>query len=221
MTFADERLKYNICSLCGNPDPDSKEHVIPKVFLEEPFPKNLPTTISCRKCNESYSKDEQYLACLIECVISGTTDPDKIERKKISRTLKNSSGLRKMLKNDKTSNKGDIFFTIDSKRVENVLIKLARAHLFYYINEINYEHPEILKYEPIINFTSEEKTLFFKNEGYLYPEIGSRYFISSIEENIDWHIIQEDSYQFLIESKSNLITVKILIRNYLACIITW
>ena len=62
--------------------------------------------------------------------------------------------------------------------------------------------------------------MFFQNESTLYPEVGSRYFISTIEKNIDWHIIQEGSYQFLIESKSNQITVKILIRNYLACIIS-
>lgn len=166
MLFVDERLKYNICSLCGNSEPDSKEHVIPKVFLEEPFPNDLPTTISCRRCNESYSKDEQYLACLIECVICGTTDPNRIERKRISRTLKNSPGLKKMLQNNKIiSDKGDISYNIDSARVENVLIKLARAQLFYYINEINYKKPLLIKYEPIINFSSEEKTLFFKNEG--------------------------------------------------------
>ena len=222
MTFVDKRLNYNICSLCGNPKPDSKEHVIPKVFLEKPFPNDLPTTISCRKCNENYSKDEQYLACLIECVICGTTDPNKIERKRISRTLKKSPNLRKMLENNKTiTDKGDIFFNIDSARVENVLIKLARAHLFHYINEINYEKPLFLKYEPIINFSPKEKALFLKNEGKLYPELGSRYFISSIEKNIDWHIIQRDSFKFLIEVKSDYNTVKFLIRNYLACIVAW
>jgi hypothetical protein len=163
MTFVDERLNYNICSLCGNHKPDSKEHVIPKAFLEKPFPENLPTTISCRNCNESYSKDEQYLACLIECVICGTTDPNKIQRKRISRTLEKSKGLRKILQNNKIiSDKGDISYNIDSERVENVLIKLARTHLFYYINEINYNKPSILKYEPIINFSSKEKKCFLK-----------------------------------------------------------
>lgn len=152
--FLDERLVQNICSLCGEvitPDTKiTKEHVIPRVFLEKPFPKELPTTLSCLKCNNSYSIDEQYLACLIECVISGTTDPNKIVRKRISRTLEKDVKLRKMLENKKIeSNEGRISFSIDNidkRRIENVLVKLARTHLFYLINEINLKDPKDLIY---------------------------------------------------------------------------
>lgn len=220
--FLDERLVQNICSLCGEVTPDTKEHVIPRVFLEKPFPKELPTTLSCLECNNSYSKDEQYLACLIECVISGSTDPNKIARERISKTLRRDFRLRKMLENKKIESiEGRISFSIDKTRVENVLVKLARTHLFYLINEINLKDPKDLTYNPIINLSPKEKNQFFENKGYLYPEIGTRLFSELVKKNnFNWHIIQDGFYQFLIEIAEN-VSVKILIRNYLACTITW
>ncbi len=33
---------------------------------------------ACRKCNNDFSIDEEYLGCLLECVIAGSTAPEKL-----------------------------------------------------------------------------------------------------------------------------------------------
>jgi len=61
--YADQRFNGQ-CVYCGAYS-DTKEHVPPKVFLDRPFPENLPVVESCAKCNTGFSLDEEYLACLI------------------------------------------------------------------------------------------------------------------------------------------------------------
>ena len=47
------------CAYCGG-RAETRDHVPPKCLLEKPFPKNLLTVPSCRRCNENFSSDEQY-----------------------------------------------------------------------------------------------------------------------------------------------------------------
>lgn len=70
--FVDERLKGS-CVYCGGP-PETVDHVPSRVFLDDPLPENLPVVEACRECNGGFSLDEEYLACLLECVMTGTTD---------------------------------------------------------------------------------------------------------------------------------------------------
>jgi hypothetical protein len=51
-----------ICYICGNADADTKDHVIPKTFLGRGNFNNAPrlTLPAHRKCNESFSEDEEY-----------------------------------------------------------------------------------------------------------------------------------------------------------------
>ena len=68
--FVDERLTGK-CIYCGR-NPETRDHVPSRVLLDKPFPDNLPVVDACRTCNEDFSQDEEYLACLIECAICGT-----------------------------------------------------------------------------------------------------------------------------------------------------
>lgn len=65
--FIDRRLT-GMCVYCGD-QPDTRDHVPSKVFLNEPYPPELPVVAACKRCNESFSLDEQYLACFLDCVI--------------------------------------------------------------------------------------------------------------------------------------------------------
>jgi len=81
-TFSDQRLDGH-CIYCGN-KPDSRDHVPSKVFLDRPFPENLPVVAACTECNQNFSLDEEYVACLLECTLCGTTEPKLLKRGKIS-----------------------------------------------------------------------------------------------------------------------------------------
>lgn len=67
--FIDER-HTGMCVYCGSP-PDTRDHVPSKVLLDEPYPPELPVVGACEKCSSSFSLDEQYLACFLDCVIHG------------------------------------------------------------------------------------------------------------------------------------------------------
>lgn len=64
-----------VCCYCGG-YADTVDHVPSKVFLDEPYPDNLPVVPCCRKCNEEFSLDEEYVAVLLECVRLQTFSPD-------------------------------------------------------------------------------------------------------------------------------------------------
>ena len=85
--YADERRK-GFCVHCGGPY-ETDDHMPSKVFLDRPYPENLPVCPACATCNEGFSKDEEYLACLLECVLAGDTDPQKIGRPSMCQTASN------------------------------------------------------------------------------------------------------------------------------------
>src|SRR3989442_243424 len=94
--FYDTRLKGS-CVYCGCA-PESRDHCPSRVLLDEPFPSDLPVVEACTRCNGSFSKDEQYLACLIECVLCGSVEPDRIRRPKIRRILLENPALGALLR---------------------------------------------------------------------------------------------------------------------------
>lgn len=83
--ISDFRLE-GYCVYCGG-KPETRDHVPSKIILDKPFPENLPVVPACNKCNQDFSKDEEYFACLIECVLRGTTEPVKLKREKIKDIL--------------------------------------------------------------------------------------------------------------------------------------
>lgn len=64
--FSDVRLN-EMCVYCGAYG-NTMDHVTSKVILDAPLPENLHK-IPCRavfECNQSFSTDEEYFACLME-----------------------------------------------------------------------------------------------------------------------------------------------------------
>ena len=85
-SYADDRLVVG-CIYCHG-DTDTREHVPSRIPLDEPYPENLPVLPACSKCNQGFSLDEEYFACLIECARTGGID--RVERPKIRRILQES-----------------------------------------------------------------------------------------------------------------------------------
>jgi len=50
-----------LCYNCGIREATTRDHIIPKTLIPDPKPPNLPTVPACRKCNQGFSKDEEYL----------------------------------------------------------------------------------------------------------------------------------------------------------------
>jgi hypothetical protein len=90
-TYVDDRLAA-FCYACGGA-PAPRDHVPPKVFLDEPYPEDLPVVGSCRTCNEGASLDEEYVACVLEVAARGTVDPSGLTRPKIVRKLTKNPSL--------------------------------------------------------------------------------------------------------------------------------
>jgi hypothetical protein len=132
-SYGDERI-LAACTFCGG-ETGTRDHCPSRVFLDEPFPENLPVVPACSTCNASFSADEEYLACLISCVIAGSTDPDKMPRTKIERILKRKLALRARIEQARSEINGTTIFNPENERVFAVITKLAQGHTLYEINE--------------------------------------------------------------------------------------
>jgi len=221
--FSDLRLE-GYCIYCGK-EPETRDHVPSKVLMDKPFPENLPVVPACEKCNEGFSKDEEYFACLIECILRGTTNPEKLERKKVKGILKRSPKLRARLTAAMEIHEGQIFFRTEEERVKNVILKLARGHATYENSELQLEEPISIVIRPITLMNEVEQNVYFSHDNGLLPEIGSRAFqrLFINDESVinNWVIVQEDKYMYSINHEEYGLTIKILIWNYLACEVVW
>ena len=225
--FADERFT-GMCVYCGG-EPETRDHVPSKVLLDEPFPSELPVVKACESCNSGFSKDEQYLACLLECVICGTGDPALVSREKIRRVLDENPLLAsRIARSCRTDETGGLSWETEVDRVQNVILKLARGHAAYEYSEPQLEEPQSISFAPI-SMLSEEQLLAFETPpvGTLFPEIGSRAFHKVLgvggevfTQEGAWQILQEGRYRYSV-SHSDGIQVRIAISDYLACEVIW
>lgn len=151
--YSDERLLLG-CIYCGAQD-ETREHVPSRVLLDKPYPENLPIVGACHPCNNNFSKDEEYLACLIEAVIAGSTDPAEIQRPNIAAVLSRSPGLRARIESSKTSEGGRTVFQIEHERVRRVLLKIARCHAAYELSQPCHEEPTSIWWQPMELLTEQ------------------------------------------------------------------
>lgn len=113
--FGDDRNK-SACVHCGGPN-ETRDHAPSVVFLDDPLPPDLPASPSCASCNQGFSNDEAYLACLLECVIVGSADPARIEREKIAALMRRRPSLTAELASLRQEEHGRTIFSFDRERV--------------------------------------------------------------------------------------------------------
>ncbi len=146
--FADERFAA-FCVYCGG-EPSTADHVPSKVLLDEPYPDNLPVVQSCDACNNSFSVDETYLACLIECALTGSVDSDSVRRPKVKRILTEMPALGSLIKSCRREDaSGNVSWEADIGRIRNVILKLARGHADYECSEPMLDEPDRISFIPI------------------------------------------------------------------------
>ena len=224
-TFSDDRLNH-FCAYCGD-TADTRDHSPSKIFLQEPFPANLPVVPACFNCNNGFSLDEEYLGCLLECVLSGATNPDMFSRVNIANILKDKASLKARLEKSKQIIDGSTHFQIEEDRVKNVVVKLAQGHCRFENSESMIEPPILVWFQSLETMTDIEVEDFFSiEEQQILPEVGSRATFELVVSSTGiplskWVIVQSENYRYSIVCLHNKRIVKIVIWGYLACKVIW
>jgi hypothetical protein len=220
----DSRLN-GICAYCGGL-PGTSDHVPSKVFLDQPYPQDLPVVECCHRCNSSFSDSEQYVACFLECVKAGTTNLDGMGRDKIVRTLAARTHLTKLIEASRREQAdGPTVWLPDLKKVRQVVIKLATGHLFHELSIPFQGEPESVSIAPLSSMCAADQEVFFSlDSGGLWPELGSRSFKAVLTGGPTafemWRIVQEGNYAYAVgQGGGNW--AKILMCDYLACHVAW
>lgn len=214
------------CIHCGGQD-ETRDHSPSRVFLDEPFPENLPLAPACRACNNGFSLDEEYLASLLECVTSGDVMPDAFERQKIANIVRRSPGLAARLRAARRTEDGQVIWSFDEARVSRVILKLARGHAAFELNEPQCSEPSSIGFAPLITMSDAQVDAFF-NElpgGSVYPEVGSRALerLFTGEDTAGdgrWVIVQPGRYRYA-AGWGGGVSIRMVIRDYLACEVVW
>jgi hypothetical protein len=178
-----------ICVYCGAV-PDTRDHVPSIVLLDEPFPDDLPTVPACGRYNHSLSEDEKYLACFMECVVCGTTDPQALHRHKMGHILTTKARLRRRI--DK-AREDCLNWRPEAESIRSVVLKLATGHTtFELLSRIKGVRFPTLR-EPsefavtTLDFLSDKEKAYFEDtwalELDLLPKVGSRAFVRCVEGN--------------------------------------
>ncbi len=225
MILMDERLRLDACIYCGGPH-ETKEHIPPKVFLDRPHPEYLPVVPACHNCNNQKSSDEEYLACIIECIVCGTTDISGLVREKTQKTLTHSPKLQSKIEECKQITPDGIIWDVDQERARNLAVKLAQGHIAYEEFVIS-EEPSSILVAPICALPLRTADLFSYDSGCggiaSWPEIGSRGFLRLFAADGggfvgSWIEIQEGRYRYKVMDSSS---VAIVIREYLGIYVSW
>ncbi|WP_148285376.1 hypothetical protein [Flavobacterium sp. B17] len=231
--FSDNRLRGR-CVYCGG-SAETRDHVPSKCLLDKPYPENLPVVECCDICNQGFSSDEQYFACFIECVKSGSTNIVDIERDLIRDMLEKSPSLRKRIENNTEKKDGNIIFYPEDERIKNVLLKLVKGHTAYELSLSRFDDPQFLWFGLLSSLPDGNKidfnsVHFQQNVG----EIGSRSMqqllvttlINHNGENInviinDWVDVQENKYRYIAIDDMGKIIVRIVFDELWGCEVVW
>jgi hypothetical protein len=222
-TYGDER-QLAFCTFCGGTT-GTRDHCPSKVLLDEPYPENLPVVPACPTCNAGFSGDEEYLACLISCVIAGSSDPPDLPREKTKRILSNKPALRARIEQSQFESDGVVMFKPEVERVSAVITKLAQGHALYELHEPCARTPDAIDFRPLALMTDAERGEFESPEpASVWPEVGSRAMqrlvIASDSVRGQWLEVQPERYR-LHASPGNGTEIRLVIHEYLACYVRW
>ena len=215
--FSDERISSRCC-FCGG-DGSTGDHVPSKAFFDEPFPENLMIVRCCKECNNSFSADEEYAACVIEVARCGSLD---VEREKVKRMLAhNQTGCTGVLSAAETI-RTSVSPRVNDSKIEKIMGKIARGLATFlagmWVRDIQCEMMILSK------LSHEERMAFEESQGHeIWPEVGSRLMQMMVVCDHDvlmpqWEVCQKDRFRYLIIQKSDYCEVRMVFSEYLAVV---
>jgi hypothetical protein len=217
-TYCDDRLIG--CAFCDG-DVETRDHVPPRVLLDEPYPENLPVVPSCRPCNSGHSLDEEYAACLLEVTACGSANPGDLSRAKVARTLRVKPDLAARLAAHLVPGGLEVTRT-DVARLERVLEKIGRALWWFETGEPTSGISTNVRWAAIASMSEGELQAFLQpTTPTLLPEVGSRMLFRVAETETDsftspWQLVQRARFSYAVDVTGSGGCVKMLIAGYLA-----
>jgi len=147
------------CIYCGSSKKITKDHIPPKCLFPEPVPKNLITIPSCEKCNQKFSKDDEYFRDVI-LMREDIFDLEGLEklRNKVIRSLRRveSSKYKKSLisgsERVNVFTKSGLFtgkkttYNVDLNRLRNVINRITRGIYYKKEGEVLDENYDVKTY---------------------------------------------------------------------------
>lgn len=224
--FGDDRNK-GWCVYCGD-DGETRDHVPSRVLLDEPYPDELPVLPACAACNGAFSRDEAYLACVIECALTGSVESAK-GRRKVGEMLAKSPALATRLAAGRYERDGEKGFNTEPERVRAIVLKLARGHAAFENNEPRTDEPESILFAPFTAMGESVREQFESGASGAggtapWPEVGSRVMTRLISGDDlgpgGWIIVQPGMYRYRVDWTDGF-RVQIVIREYLAAEVVW
>ena len=231
----DQRL-LGRCAYCGGA-PGTRDHSPSKMLLDDPLPADLPVVDACATCNQSFSRDEEYFACFVECVLVGSTSLEKIQRLKVRRALERNTKLAAQIQSSaSTAADGTLRWTPSTNQVRNVVLKLARGHAAFELSQNQLEDPVGFWCQPLSTLSADQREDFegdqredFEGAAVVqlagWPEVNSRAFYRAAgahpyaDAQGPWIDVQPFRYRYSVESGG--VKVKIVMSEYLACVVLW
>lgn len=240
-SYVDERLRWpeHSCVHCGrklDKSNSTQEHIPSKSLLMKPYPEELMTIASCRECNSSFSRDEEYLAALLSAVLAGSTDPKKQKNARMAKTFMRRKGLRARIEETRIEietelGESQIIFVPELARVNRVIVKNARCHALYDLDRWLAEKPETVIAVPLQLLSQgqyEEFETAYSELG-LWPELGTRMFqrmcfqFDPLQSDMfgSWVIVQSGVYRYAAVDRGVGVSVRSVINEYLATEVYW
>lgn len=206
-----------VCCYCGG-FADTVDHVPSKVFLDKPYPDNLPVVPCCKKCNEQFSLDEEYVAVLFECVRLQTFTPKQFKREKIRKIVNHNPAILQTVK-ETIHPLLDGHFSIDPEnvRLKKVLTKLIAGHLRFEGLDQWFLHDalDICFYQDIHTNDEFFRRFYSPINSDLLPEVGSRALIALVENGYagsPWFTVQPGRYEYSVAPDNS--EVRIIIHDF-------
>lgn len=221
--------EFELCIYCGR-EGETEDHVPSRIFLDKPYPDTPPKVPACFECNNGFSLDEEYLACLLECVVVGSAAPESMERKRIRETLKRGKLQSRLESSMEVENNQTIGFKIEHERVERIIHKLAIGHVYYEYADAELTSKPVSKFGPLI-LLSEESWKEFEQGSGLWADLGTMTRVEigprkgvkkqlTLERQVlagdsGWIIVQPGRYRYRVENIEDGYLVRIVLREYL------
>ena len=219
----------SFCVYCGK-NADTREHIPPKVFLDETLDSDYQIVPACFSCNNGFSEDELYIACLISKIWIAFNKGGN-EREKVVAALKHDEKLGRELQEKVRVDGEKVCVILDTKRIRRILLKLALCHmvnrhdnLFEMSDEriiINFclkqdmTDEEIKKFEswPEINIVPES-CFDYMEDLLVFEPVGG-----GVSKTVcPWKTIQESNYRYLTYiADDHTSRVRIVIMETLCC----
>lgn len=235
--YADSRL-VNGCIYCGGPA-ETRDHVPSKCLLEPPYPSNLYVVDCCDSCNQGFSKDEEYFVCLIESILCGSTNPEKIDRPSVAKKMTKSPALRKRIQDSFKEVDGQLTVEPEIERIENVMLKLARGHATFELSLSSRSKPKHFWCGPLKSLPKEDQETF--NSPHFQETVGEvgsrnmqRLLVTQMtiqaengeQKNVsmlinDWIDVQVDKYRYIAIDDMGILIIRIVIAEFFACEVVW